>query len=34
MAALEADKFLAEQLPDPVACSIEQREEPMIGAWA
>jgi thioredoxin reductase (NADPH) len=33
MAALEADKFLAEHLPDPVTRSIEQREEQMIGAW-
>jgi thioredoxin reductase (NADPH) len=32
MAALEADKFLAEHLPDPVTPSIEQREELMIGA--
>ncbi|MET0531214.1 MAG: thioredoxin-disulfide reductase [Microvirga sp.] len=33
MAALEADKFLAEHSPDPVTCLIEQREEQMIGAW-
>jgi thioredoxin reductase (NADPH) len=33
MAALEADKFLAEHSPDPVIRSIEQREEQMIGAW-
>jgi thioredoxin reductase (NADPH) len=33
MAALEADKFLAEHAPDPVVRSIEQREKQMIGAW-
>jgi thioredoxin reductase (NADPH) len=33
MAALEADKFLAEQSPDPVTRSIEQREKQMVGAW-
>jgi thioredoxin reductase (NADPH) len=34
MAALEADKFLAEHFPDPVTRSIEQREKQMVGAWA
>jgi thioredoxin reductase (NADPH) len=34
MAALEADKFLAEHSPDPVTRSIEKREEQMAGAWA
>jgi thioredoxin reductase (NADPH) len=33
MAALEADKFLAEHSPDPVTRSIEQREKQMAGAW-
>ena len=33
MAALEADKFLAEHAPDPLVRSIEQREKQMIGAW-
>ncbi|MBJ6127559.1 thioredoxin-disulfide reductase [Microvirga splendida] len=33
MAALEAEKFLAEHSPDPVTRSIEKQEEQMIGAW-
>ncbi|PVE21978.1 thioredoxin-disulfide reductase [Microvirga sp. KLBC 81] len=33
MAALEADKFLAEHSPDPITRPIEKREEQMIGAW-
>ena len=34
MAALEADKFLAEHSPDPITRSIGKREEQMAGAWA
>jgi thioredoxin reductase (NADPH) len=34
MAALEADKFLAEHSPDPITRLIETREEQMAGAWA
>jgi thioredoxin reductase (NADPH) len=33
MAALEAEKFLAEHSPDPVTRAIEKQEEQMIGAW-
>jgi thioredoxin reductase (NADPH) len=33
MAALEAEKFLAEHSADPVTRAVEQREEQMIGAW-
>ncbi len=33
MAALEAEKFLAEHSSDPMARSAEKREEGMIGAW-
>jgi thioredoxin reductase (NADPH) len=33
MAALEAEKFLAEHSADPVTRASEQREEQMIGAW-
>lgn len=33
MAALEAEKFLAEHSSDPVARAVEKREEQMIGAW-
>ena len=33
MAALEAEKFLAEHSPDPVESAAELRQEQMIGAW-
>ncbi|WP_237478468.1 thioredoxin-disulfide reductase [Lichenibacterium dinghuense] len=33
MAALEAEKFLAEHSPDPATRAEERREEQMIGAW-
>jgi hypothetical protein len=33
MAALEAEKWIAEHSPDLVARRIEQQEEQMIGAW-
>jgi thioredoxin reductase (NADPH) len=33
MAALEAEKFLAEHSTDPVTRAVEQREGQMIGAW-
>ena len=33
MAALEAEKFLAEHAPDPEARAVEQAEPQMIGAW-
>ena len=33
MAALEAEKFLAEHAPDPEARAAERREPQMIGAW-
>ena len=33
MAALEAEKFLAEHSADPAERAEERREEQMIGAW-
>ena len=33
MAALEAEKFLAEHSPDPEVRAVERREPQMIGAW-
>jgi thioredoxin reductase (NADPH) len=33
MAALEAEKFLAEHSPDPLVRAVEQRTEQMIGAY-